>query len=111
MVQHHSPSVTDSQEVGVPRDEEKRLKELCELTSKEQDPDKLVEFVAEMNVLWEAKEDRLKGNASTSHKRIQELRSALANEQDSHKRVEMSRELLGILGYAQAQAANRKVDK
>jgi hypothetical protein len=92
----------------MPRDEAVRLTELCELTSREQDPDKFVKLVAEMNVLFDAKEDRLNANVSTSHTRIQELRSALANEQDSRKRVEMSRELLGIFGYAQAHAANQK---
>jgi hypothetical protein len=88
----------------MPQPEDMRLKELCELTSNEQNPDKLVKLVAEMNLLWEAKEDRLKGNISTSHKHIEELRSALANEQDIGKRIEMSRELIGIFGHAQAQA-------
>ena len=88
----------------MPRIEDMRLKELCELTSNEQNPEKLVKLVAEMNLLWEAKEDRLKGNASTSHKHIEELRSALANEQDFGKQLEISRELISIFGYAQAQA-------
>jgi hypothetical protein len=95
----------------MPRTDDMRLKELCELTSIEQNPDKLAKLVAEMNVLWEAKEDRLKGNASTSHKHIEELRFALANEQDLGKRIEMSRELIGIFGYAQAQAAKTRVNK
>jgi hypothetical protein len=95
----------------MPQNAKLRLQELCELTSNEQDPDKFVKLVAEMNVLWEAKEDRLRGDVSTSHTRIQELRSALANEQDFHKRTELSRELLGIFGYTQSQAANSKAKK
>lgn len=39
-----------------------RWKELCERASKEQDPEKLMELIAEINLLLEAKERRLRGN-------------------------------------------------
>lgn len=39
--------------------DEERLQELCELTSKEQDPDKLIELAAELSRILEAKEQKL----------------------------------------------------
>lgn len=40
-------------------DLEARFLELCELTSKEQDPEKLMQLAAELNQLLEAKEKNL----------------------------------------------------
>ena len=40
-------------------DEDQRVRELCELTSREQDPEKLLQLVAELNRILEAKEQRL----------------------------------------------------
>ncbi len=40
-------------------DEDQRIRELCELTSKEQDAEKLLQLVAELNEALEAKERRL----------------------------------------------------
>ena len=40
-------------------DDDQRIRELCELTSKEQDAEKLLQFVAELSQLLEAKEKRL----------------------------------------------------
>lgn len=41
-------------------DEKERWMELCELATKEQDPVRLMELVAEINRILEAKEQRLK---------------------------------------------------
>ncbi len=41
-------------------DEKERWMELCELATKEQDPVKLMELVAEINRILESKEQRLK---------------------------------------------------
>ena len=41
-------------------DEKERWMQLCELATKEQDPVKLMELVAEINRILEAKEHRLK---------------------------------------------------
>jgi hypothetical protein len=41
-------------------DDEKRLQELCELTSKEQDPEKLIKLAAELNRILERKEEKLR---------------------------------------------------
>jgi hypothetical protein len=48
--------------------EENREKwmELCAQAAKEQDPEKLMELIAQINELLEAKERRLKGNAPAS---------------------------------------------
>jgi hypothetical protein len=40
-------------------DEDQRIRELCELTSKEQDAETLLRLVAELNRLLDAKEERL----------------------------------------------------
>ncbi len=40
-------------------DEDRRILELCELTSKEQDTEKLLQLVAELNEILERKEQRL----------------------------------------------------
>gem|GEM_PF-4702818 len=40
-------------------DEDRRILELCELTSREQDPEKLFQLVAELNEILERKEQRL----------------------------------------------------
>jgi hypothetical protein len=48
------------------RDNLERWKQLCEQAAKEQDPEKLMELVAEINRLLEAKERRLKGDSSTT---------------------------------------------
>lgn len=39
-----------------------RWMQLCEQAANEQDPDKLMELIAEINRLLEAKEQRLRGN-------------------------------------------------
>ncbi|MGH9528357.1 MAG: hypothetical protein ACRD2S_00390 [Terriglobales bacterium] len=39
--------------------EDQRIQELCELTAKEQDPEKLLQLVTELNRVLEAKEQRL----------------------------------------------------
>ena len=39
-------------------------KKLCERAAKEQDPEKLMELIAQINQLLEAKERRLKGQSS-----------------------------------------------
>ncbi len=41
-------------------DQDQKIRELCELTSKEQDPEKLLQLVAELNGILEAKEQRLR---------------------------------------------------
>jgi hypothetical protein len=46
------------------QDSQERWKQLCEQASKEQDPKKLMELIAEINRLLAAKEKRLKGEAS-----------------------------------------------
>jgi hypothetical protein len=40
-------------------DDDRRLRELCELTSKEQDPERLMELAAQLNEL--AREQKLQG--------------------------------------------------
>jgi hypothetical protein len=44
------------------KDNMDRWKELCERAAKEQDPEKLMELIAEINRLLEAKERRLRRN-------------------------------------------------
>jgi hypothetical protein len=46
------------------RDRQEWMK-LCELAAKEQDPEKLMELVAEINRLLSDKERRIRGNRST----------------------------------------------
>lgn len=41
-----------------------KWRELCEQAAKEQDPEKLMELIAQINQLLEAKERRLKSNPS-----------------------------------------------
>jgi malate synthase len=45
---------------------DERIRELCELASKEEDPEKLLDFVAELNRILEAKEKRLLAERKTS---------------------------------------------
>jgi hypothetical protein len=40
-------------------DDEQRFQELCELTSKEQDPEKLIQLAAELSRILEARELKL----------------------------------------------------
>ena len=47
------------------QDSQEIWKQLCEQASKEQDPIKLMELIAEINRLLEAKEKRLKANSSS----------------------------------------------
>jgi len=47
------------------RENRERWVQLCEQAANEQDPEKLMELVAEINRLLEAKERRLKGDSST----------------------------------------------
>jgi hypothetical protein len=48
------------------RENRERWMQLCEQAANEQDPEKLMELVAEINRLLEAKERRLKGDSSTT---------------------------------------------
>jgi hypothetical protein len=43
-------------------DKKERWEELCDLASKEQDPQKLIELIKEINRLLEAKLDRLRAS-------------------------------------------------
>lgn len=47
-------------------DEKERWMQLCELATQEQDPIKLMELVAEINRILEAKEHRLKETSDTA---------------------------------------------
>lgn len=58
----HSPST----EWGPMRENRERWMQLCEQAANEQDPEKLMELVAEITRLLEAKERRLKGDSSTT---------------------------------------------
>lgn len=49
-------------------DEKERWMQLCELATMEQDPVKLMELVAEINRILEAKENRLKAASDTASK-------------------------------------------
>lgn len=46
------------------QENEERWKQLCEQAAKEQDPDKLMDLIAEINRLLAAKDKRLRGNLS-----------------------------------------------
>jgi hypothetical protein len=48
------------------QDSQERWKQLCEQASTEQDPKKLMELIAEINRLLEAKEKRLRGDTTSS---------------------------------------------
>lgn len=45
------------------QEDEERWKQLCERAAKEQDPDKLMELIAEINRLLAAKDKRLRGES------------------------------------------------
>jgi hypothetical protein len=46
------------------QENEEKWKQLCEQAAKEQDPDKLMELIAEINRLLAAKDNRLRGKPS-----------------------------------------------
>ncbi|HYK51506.1 MAG TPA: hypothetical protein VEU94_17430 [Terriglobales bacterium] len=46
------------------QENEERWKQLCEQAAKEQDPDKLMDLIAEINRLLAAKDKRLRGSLS-----------------------------------------------
>ena len=48
------------------RENRERWMQLCEQAANEQDPEKLMELVAEINRLLEAKDRRLKGDSSAT---------------------------------------------
>ena len=51
---------------GGPMEDNERWKELCALASKEQDPDKLLALVEELNRLLDEREQRLRRNQSSN---------------------------------------------
>jgi hypothetical protein len=48
-------------------DKKERWEELCDLASKEQDPQKLIELIEEINRLLEAKLERLRASKRSLH--------------------------------------------
>ena len=48
------------------RENREKWMELCEQAATEQDPEKLMELISQINRLLEAKERRLKGNPSAT---------------------------------------------
>jgi hypothetical protein len=46
------------------QESEERWKQLCEQAAKEQDPNKLMDLIAEINRLLAAKDERLRGKPS-----------------------------------------------
>ena len=53
-------------ETGGPMEDNERWKELCSLASTEQDPDKLLALVEEINRLLDEREQRLRRNQSSN---------------------------------------------